>query len=88
MVEVGYKDFVSETFTALSAPAATPKEIVARLEKATLQALADPKIRERLLKSGFNIEAKDGKGHMARIVKEIPMWRDIINQAGIKRGKK
>jgi tripartite-type tricarboxylate transporter receptor subunit TctC len=88
MVELGYKDFVSETYTALSAPAATPKDIVAKLEKAALQTLADPKLQERLLKSGFKVEAKDGKGHMARIVKEVPMWRGIIGEAGIKRTKK
>jgi len=30
------------------------------------------------------VQARDGKGHMARIEKEIPMYREIITQAGIK----
>src|SRR5262245_66019472 len=33
MEEVGYKDFVFDTYTALMAPAKTPPEIVSRLEK-------------------------------------------------------
>ena len=33
MAESGYKDFVFETYTALMAPAKTPPEVVARLEK-------------------------------------------------------
>jgi hypothetical protein len=33
---------------------------------------------------GFEVQAKDGKGHMARVAKEVPMFRAIISQAGIK----
>jgi tripartite-type tricarboxylate transporter receptor subunit TctC len=85
MAEAGYTDFVSETYTALSAPAKTPPEIVARLEKEALAVLNRPDIRERLAQSGFQVEAKDGKGHMARIVREVPMFRQIIAQAGIRK---
>jgi tripartite-type tricarboxylate transporter receptor subunit TctC len=85
MLESGYKDFVFETYTALMAPAKTPPEIVGKLEKVALDILARPDMRERLAKSGFEVTAKDGKGHMARITKEVPMFRDIIIQAGIKK---
>ncbi len=67
------------------APAKTPPEIVAKLEKVALDILAKPDMREKLTKSGFEVTAKDGKGHMARIAKEVPMFRDIIVQAGIKK---
>ena len=36
------------------------------------------------MQSGFVVQARDGKGHMARLQKEVPMFRDIIQQAGIK----
>ena len=36
-------------------------------------------------KSGFEVQAKDGKGHMERVKKEVPMFADIIKQAGIKK---
>ncbi len=85
MLESGYKDFVFDTYTALMAPAKTPPEIVGKLEKVALDILARPDMRERLAKSGFEVTAKDGKGHMARIAKEVPMFRDIIAQAGIKK---
>ncbi len=84
MLEAGYKDFVFETYTALLAPVKTPPEIVAMLEKATLAILAKPDMRDKLSKSGFQVQARDGKGHMARIAKEVPMFKDIITQAGIK----
>ena len=85
MQELGYKDFVYETYTALVAPARTPPEIVANLEKTTLGILNRPEIRERLTKSGFEVRAKDGKAHMERIRKEVPMFRDLIAKAGIKK---
>ena len=85
MLESGYKDFVFDTYTALMAPAKTPPEIVGKREKVALDILARPDMRERLAKSGFEVTAKDGKGHMARIAKEVPMFREIIVQAGIKK---
>jgi tripartite-type tricarboxylate transporter receptor subunit TctC len=85
MLEAGYPDFVFETYTALMAPAKTPPEIVARLEKVALEALAKPDLRARLTQAGFEVTAKDGKAHMQRIAKEVPMFRDIIVQAGIKK---
>ena len=85
MLEAGYPDFVFETYTALMAPAKTPPEVVAKLEKTALDILNKPEMKERLTKAGFEVTAKDGKGHMARIQKEVPMFRDIISQAGIKK---
>jgi tripartite-type tricarboxylate transporter receptor subunit TctC len=85
MLEAGYQDFVFETYTALMAPAKTPPEIVSRLEKVALDILRRPEMRDRLTKSGFEVTAKDGKGHMARVAKEVPMFREIIVQAGIKK---
>ncbi len=85
MIESGFNDFVLETYLGLMAPAKTPPEIVARMEKETLAVLNQPEIRERLSKSGFKVEAKDGKGHAARIAKEVPMYRDIIAQAEMKK---
>jgi tripartite-type tricarboxylate transporter receptor subunit TctC len=84
MLEAGYPDFVFETYTALLAPASTPKEIVARLEKECLAILGKPDMRDKLSKSGFQVQAKDGKAHMARVAKEVPMFREIIIKAGIK----
>jgi tripartite-type tricarboxylate transporter receptor subunit TctC len=85
MIESGYPDFVFDTYTALMAPAKTPPEIVARLEKTALDILNKPDMKERLTKAGFEVTARDGKGHMARVEKEVPMFRQIIEQANIKK---
>jgi len=84
MQEAGDDDFVFDTYTALMAPAKTPPEIVGRLEKVALDVLAKPDMRKRLTEAGFEVTAKNGKGHAERIAKEVPKFRDIIKQAGIK----
>ena len=84
MVELGYKDFVSDTIQALLAPAKTPPEIVARLAKETVAILQKPDIREKLQKAGFEVLAKGPDGLKARIATEVPMWREIVAQTGIK----
>ncbi|MFL6798662.1 MAG: Bug family tripartite tricarboxylate transporter substrate binding protein [Xanthobacteraceae bacterium] len=85
MLEAGYKDFVFETYTALMAPARTPPEIVARLEAVALDILRRPDMRAKLTEAGFQVTATTGKEHAARITREIPLFRQIIEQAGIKK---
>jgi tripartite-type tricarboxylate transporter receptor subunit TctC len=85
MVEAGYPDFFFDTYTALMAPAKTPPEVVSRLEKVALEILNKPDMRQRLTDAGFEVTARDGKGHMERVAKEVPMFRDIIVEAGIKK---
>src|SRR5262252_8064646 len=85
MLEAGYPDFVFDTYTAFMAPAKTPPEVVAQLEKVALAILARPEMRDKLTQAGFEVTARNGKGHAERIAKEVPMYRDIIAQAGIKK---
>ena len=85
MVEQGYKDFVFETYCAVVAPAKVPPEIVAKLEKILLDILAKPDMRAKLVNAGFDVTAKDANGHGARIAKEVPMFKKIIQEAGIKK---
>jgi len=85
MLEAGYPDFVFDTYTAFMAPAKTPPEVVAQLEKVALAILARPEMRDKLTQAGFEVTAKTGKGHAERIAREVPMFREIIAQAGIKK---
>jgi len=85
MGEEGFKDFVFDTYCALVAPAKVQPEIVTKLEKTVLAILAKPEMRKKLTEAGFEITARDSKGHAARIAKEVPMYKKIIEDAGIKR---
>src|SRR5436305_151348 len=65
--------------------AGTMKEFVALLEQVALDILRRPDMRAKLTESGFEVTAASGKQHAARIAKEIPIFADIIVQAGIKK---
>ena len=84
MVELGYKDFIAETFQALLAPAKTPPDIIARLAAQSIEVLQRPDIREQLLNNGFEVIANGPDGLRRRIAIEVPKWRDIIARSGIK----
>lgn len=85
MLDAGYKDFVFATNCCFMAPAKTPPELVARLEKESLAVLARPEMREKLAKSGFDVQAKNGKALGERVNKEITVFKDVIEKAGIKK---
>jgi tripartite-type tricarboxylate transporter receptor subunit TctC len=87
MLEAGYKDFVFETYTSLMAPANISPETVAWLERECLKVLQRPELRDKLVAAGFEVQAKDGKTHMARVAREVPMYREIIAGAGIGKRK-
>ncbi len=83
MVEAGYKDFVFAVDTVLLAPAKTPPENIKWLEQETLKVLSTPEMKEKLYKSGFQVRPKGADAAWARVNKEITVFRDVINQAGI-----
>jgi tripartite-type tricarboxylate transporter receptor subunit TctC len=84
MVELGYKDFVSDTFQGFLAPAKTPAAIVELLGAKSIEILKTPKIAEQLRNNGFEVIANGPEGMKKRIEDEVPKWRDVVAKAGIK----
>ena len=84
MLDLGYKDFVTENLTSLVAPAKTPHEIVARLEKAIVAGLTKADARARLAQAGFAVTATTGKAFHDRMARDAPMFKKLIQDAGIK----
>ena len=83
MVELGYKDFVTDTFQGFLAPAKTPPDIVALLAKTSLDILHDKAIHDQLQNNGFEVLANGPDGMKRRIDVEVPKWRELIAKAGI-----
>jgi tripartite-type tricarboxylate transporter receptor subunit TctC len=85
MVEQGYKDFVFATDTVLLAPAKTPPERVKWLEAETLKVLSTPDMKDKLYQAGFLVRPQGAAAAWARVTKEIEMFKQIIDRAGIKK---
>ncbi len=84
MIESGFPNFVSDTFNALFAPAATPADVVAVLARESQAAFAKPEAREQARKVGFEIVAGTPDQLAARVAAEVPAVRDLVAKAGIK----
>ncbi len=85
MLELGYKDFVSDTFHMMLAPAGTPAAIVDRLAGAALAALKEPAFHDKLRTLGFEVIAHGPDGLRQRIAADVPRFRELIAKAGIPR---
>jgi tripartite-type tricarboxylate transporter receptor subunit TctC len=82
--ELGVKDAVSDTFQAIYAPAGTPQPIVDRLVKELKIILARPDVQEKFVKAGLPVVAEGPDVFRARIAHEVPMYKEIIDKAGLK----
>jgi tripartite-type tricarboxylate transporter receptor subunit TctC len=82
--EAGLPGFQSSTDFALFAPAATPRDVVAKLAAATHQALRSDDIRDRLRSQG--IDVVDGGPDMfgGYFKTELDKWGRVIRTRGIK----
>ena len=85
--ESGIPGLYASGWFGLFAPRGTPKEVIARLNAALVQALADPAVRTRFSDLGLDIaprEQQSPEGLAAFHKGEIEKWWPIIRAAGIK----
>ena len=84
MREAGYPDQEADTLTGVVAPAATPKEIIDLLQREIAKAVADPTVKQRLLKLGFEPVANKPEEFGARIKSEIAKWGKVVQDAHLR----
>jgi tripartite-type tricarboxylate transporter receptor subunit TctC len=85
--EAGLPGFYVSIWQALWAPKGTPKEIVAKINAAVVEALADPAVQTRLKDIGQELptrEQQSPEGFGAYHRAEVEKWWPIIKAAGIK----
>jgi len=84
MVESGFKGFEVDSWYAMFVPAKTPQTIIDRLNKATVNVLAQPDVKEKLLGQGAEAVG-DSPAQLSGVVKkEIAKWKQVVKSANIK----
>jgi tripartite-type tricarboxylate transporter receptor subunit TctC len=84
MRELGYPDFVVETWYGMFAPAGTPPAIVAKLNAALDDILHQPDVRELLARQGMT-PAGGTPQRLGNYVKEdLARWQRVVKDAGLK----
>jgi tripartite-type tricarboxylate transporter receptor subunit TctC len=85
--EGGVQGLYMSGWFGLFAPAGTPKEVIAKLNAAMVQTLADPAVRARFADLGLDVASREQQtpeGLAAFHKAEIEKWWPIIKAAGIK----
>ena len=85
--EAGLPGFYAAPWQAFWAPRGTPPEMIARLNAAVVDALADTAVRKRLTDLGLTIVSRERQTPEALRAfqkAEIARWWPIIKEAGIK----
>lgn len=83
MAEAGIPDAVVETSQMLLAPTGTPAPIIERLAEETRVILGKPDVQEKMLQAGFMVKFEGPDELRARMVREVPKWKEIVERAGL-----
>ena len=84
MVESGFKGFEVDSWYAMFVPAKTPQAIIDRINKAAVNVLAQPDVKEKLLGQGAEAVG-DTPAQLSGVVKkEIAKWKQVVKSANIK----
>jgi tripartite-type tricarboxylate transporter receptor subunit TctC len=83
VAEAAIPGFEAATWFALVAPAATPRDIVARLNAETQRLLAQPDTQKRFADLGMTSEGSAPEALDAYIRSEIAKWSKVIKAAAI-----
>ena len=84
MAEAGVPGYESGVWFGLMVPAGTPKEIIATLNAAALQAAKSPEFIKRMTDLGYNIIAGSPEDMAAMSKAEIARWTPIVKASGAK----
>jgi tripartite-type tricarboxylate transporter receptor subunit TctC len=84
IAEAGYPGVGTMAWQALFAPAGTPKEVIDTLNKAILEAMNAPAVKEAFTKQGFNIVPSKSADEAKTWLKgEIDAWKKITDEVKI-----
>jgi tripartite-type tricarboxylate transporter receptor subunit TctC len=84
VAETAVPDFEAATWFALVAPAGTPRDVLARLNREVVRALAEPDVKQRFADLGMSSEDSTPDGVETYIRSEIAKWTRVIKDADIR----
>ena len=81
--QAGVPDYNVASWNAIAAPAGTPPEVVATLNRAVREAVASPAVQDKLGKAGMRLQSGSPAELQALLVGEIQRWGAVIKAAKI-----
>lgn len=84
VAESGYPGFESTNWFGFFAPAATPRDILIKLNAAAVKVLAAPDLQARFALQGAEIVANKPDEALAMLKADIVKWADVAKKSGAK----
>ena len=84
VAEGGMKDFEMATWYGMLAPAGTPPELVAKIQRDAARVLNDRETKERLTRMGVDLVLNTPEAFRAYLQSEIARYTSIIKANGLK----
>ena len=81
--ESGYPSLVAFTWFAVVAPARVPEPVIARLNKAVMEAVESPQTKRRFAELGFIAQTSSARELAAYVQSENDRWGPLIRKMGI-----
>jgi tripartite-type tricarboxylate transporter receptor subunit TctC len=83
IAESGYPGLSVEAWAGLLAPKGTPDAVIQKLNTETNRILAIPSVRAQLIQLGIDPAGSTSQEFLAKIMRDIPLWRDRVKEAGL-----
>ncbi|HZE11334.1 MAG TPA: tripartite tricarboxylate transporter substrate binding protein [Burkholderiales bacterium] len=83
IAEQGYPGYQATNWYAYVAPAKTPKDIVARLNREIVRTLGDPETHAQILKQGEEPTPSTPEELAQHMAREYATWGKVVKEAGI-----
>ncbi len=84
MDELGYTGLPSDSWQAIVAPTGTPADIIAKLNKAVNDGLANPQLRDKMIELGGTPEPKTVQQFADFTAAQYKLWGEVIRVTGVK----
>lgn len=84
VAEAGAPSLAISNWTAVLTNAATPRPVLAEIERAALLAIRDPDTRRRAEEGGFDVLGWDADRSRTFIADEVARWSRLVRDSGIR----
>jgi tripartite-type tricarboxylate transporter receptor subunit TctC len=84
LAESGVPGFDAKTVTGVLAPAAIPRDILAKLNGALNTVLSNPAVKEKFAALGAEVQPSTPEELGKFIRDDLAIWKDVVKKAGIK----
>lgn len=83
VAELGFPGFEASSWNGLAAPAGTPRDVVTRINLATIKVMSAPELQAAFGKDGTQVTTSSPERFGDHIRSELDRWRKVVKDSGM-----